>query len=169
MWKRLCGASGLVLVVAAPALVVAETWRGRPLIDQPGYWWLVPAAVVLGGFLLGGVVAGRCEAARDVAINGRRSAHPDRWGVRGAGLGAAVGSIGVLLLVVADVLRRTVVVGEPVTLPVVGLWLLGAAAAVAVAAAGGAISGWRKRSDRLSQSRLQGALGRRDDAPPRRR
>lgn len=144
MWKRLLGATGLVLVVAAPALVVAETWRGRPLIDQPGYWWLVPAAVVLGGFLVGGMVAGRCEAARDRTIGGRRAGNPHRRSARGAGLGAAVGSIGVLVLVAADVLRRTVVVGEPVTVPVVGLWLWGAAVAVAVAAAGGGISACRR-------------------------
>lgn len=143
MWKRLSGATGLVLVVAAPTLVVAETWRGRPLIDQPGHWWLVPAAVVLGGFVAGGMVAGRCEAARDPTVGGRRSGVPHRRGARGAGLGAFVGSIGVLALVVADVLRRTVVVGEPVTAPVVGLWLWGAAAAVAAAAGGGWLSGWR--------------------------
>lgn len=104
------------LVVAVPAMVVAETWRGTPLIDQAGAWWLVPAAVSVAAFAAGGAVAAR----------GRRS--PGR-ALAGA-LGAAVPALVVLLA--GDAVRRALF--NP-TLPAAVVAYLVEAVAVALAAA----------------------------------
>jgi uncharacterized membrane protein (UPF0136 family) len=100
-------------------MAVAEDWRGRPLIDEGGAWWLVPASIAVAGFFVGGVVAAR----------GRRTA----GGAAAAGL--AVAAVATAVLVAADGLRRLLL--NP-TLPVgvVYLWMDAAAVAFVVTMVG---------------------------------
>jgi hypothetical protein len=116
-------------------MVLAEDWGGRPLIDESGAWWLVPAVIALTGFFAGGMVAAR---GRTVG--------------RGLVAGLIMAVPAVVLLVVADVVRRWL---DNPTLPtgVVDLWVKASVAAVVSATlgalAGGLIS-WRARAVRSS-------------------
>lgn len=130
---RLGAGTGLVLtlVVAVPTLAFAEDWHGRPLIDQGGFGWLVPAVIVALAFAAGGAVAGRHGLSFVGAL----------------GEGLWVGVPGVLALLGADAVRRLVM--NP-TLPngVIAYWLEGAAAAIfftlAGAVAGRLVAGRRR-------------------------
>lgn len=114
----------VALAVSVPTLAAEEAWGGRPMIDQPGLWWMVPGAVVLAAFFVAGTVAG--------------------WGGPHRGTtAAAAGALAAATLVVADVVRRLAVVGESLTWPVAVLWIYGGLAAVAVAALGGWAAGCR--------------------------
>jgi hypothetical protein len=110
------------LVITCPTFLIEEYWHGRPLIDQGGIWWTVPAVVMTLGFLVGGVIVGRqCR----------------RWGSALAG-GLLVSAVTVLLLFIADLFRRHLL-AQVLTPGVERLWLLSAAGAVLVGAAGGLI------------------------------
>jgi hypothetical protein len=115
----------VALVVSVPTLAAEEAWGGRPMIDQPGLWWMVPGAVVLAAFFVAGIVAGRGRPRRGSTA-------------------AGAGILAVVTLVVADVIRRLVVVGESLSWPVAVLWVYGGLAAVAVAAVGGWAAGRRR-------------------------
>lgn len=115
----------VALVVSVPTLAAEEAWGGRPMIDQPGLWWMVPGAVVLAAFFVAGIVAGRGRPRRGSPA-------------------AGAGILAVVTLVVADVIRRLVVVGESLSWPVAVLWIYGGLAAVAVAAVGGWAAGRRR-------------------------
>ncbi|MHB1584400.1 MAG: hypothetical protein ACYCU7_03745 [Acidimicrobiales bacterium] len=133
---RLGAGAGLVLtlVVAVPTLAFAEDWHGKPLIDQGGLTWLVPAVIVALAFAVGGAVAGR------------HGVSPGRALVEGLWVGVP----GVLALLAADAVRRLVV--NP-TLPngVIAYWLEGAAAAIFFALAG-AVAGRLLAGHRRSAS-----------------
>lgn len=128
----------VALVVSVPTLAAEEAWGGRPMIDQPGLWWMVPGAVVLAAFFAAGIVAGR----------GR----PRRRGTTAA----VAGALAVATLVVADVIRRLVVVGESLSWPVAVLWIYGGLAAVAVTAAGGWAAGGRAAGRRRPDAQPTG-------------
>lgn len=119
----------LTLVVAVPTLAVAEDWHGRPLIDQGGLAWLVPAIVVALAFFAGGALAGRHGTSIGRAL--------------AEGLWVAVPAV--LAPLAADAVRRLVM--NP-TLPggVVAYWAEGAAASVFFALAGAAAG--RRVADR---------------------
>lgn len=112
----------VALVVSVPTLAAEEAWGGRPMIDQPGLWWMVPGAVVLAAFFVAGIVAGRGRSRRGPTA-------------------AGAGILAVVTLVVADVIRRLVVVGESLSWPVAALWIYGG---LAVAAVGGWAAGRRR-------------------------
>lgn len=114
----------LTLIVAVPTLVLAEDWHGRPLIDQAGLGWLVPAAVTVLAFAAGGVVAGR--RARTAPALAR---------------GLAVGALAVAVLLVADGVRR-LLMNPTLPMGVVYYWCDGAAVALFCSAAG-ALAGQR--------------------------
>ena len=80
-WVALVGALGSV-----PALAVEETWHGQPMIDQVGQWWMIPGAVTLLAFLLGGIIAVGSSAHRT-------------W------MGAIAGVVAAAVLTIADVFR----------------------------------------------------------------
>ena len=111
--------------MSVPCLVVEEGWHHRALIDW-SYAWVPFAVAVSLAFLLGGAVAG---------AGARRGG----WDALGRGLGAGLAAIA--CLVVADLVRRDVIVREPLSFGVVKLWLAAGAGAIALAALGG-LGGW---------------------------
>ncbi|MGH9093317.1 MAG: hypothetical protein ACRDZR_18345, partial [Acidimicrobiales bacterium] len=58
-WRGPLAGVATILVVTVPAMVLAEDWGGTPLIDRPGAWWLLPAALSVAAFAAGGAVAAR--------------------------------------------------------------------------------------------------------------
>ncbi len=52
--RALVPSVALILVIAVPTMVVEEEWGGRPMIEQGNLLWLVPAALVVLAFFLGG-------------------------------------------------------------------------------------------------------------------
>jgi Na+-driven multidrug efflux pump len=123
------------LVIVGPTFLFEELWRGRPMIDQPGALWLLPAVLMGIGFFVGGRVAGRNRRARTGAFS---------QGILVAGL-----TLG--LIFVADMIRR-LVLAQPLTWGVVAIWLACAAAALLAGGIGG-ING--RRGTRLAKKRHQ--------------
>jgi hypothetical protein len=111
------------LLVACPTFVVEEVAFGKPLIDHYGtLWWVLPAAIMVLGFLLGGmIVGGRSRRAQGAFVAG--------------GLVAAV-TVG--LIFIADLFRRHTV-GKPLNYGVERLWVLAAIGAIVVGGCGGVI------------------------------
>lgn len=128
-FRRAGALTGLLLTlgVSVPTLAVAEDWHGRPLIDQGGLGWLVPAVVVALAFVGGGALAGR------------QGSGP--W--RSLAEGLWVGVPAVVVLLAADAVRRLIF--NP-TLPdgVLAYWAEAAAAALFFSVLGAVAAGrWR--------------------------
>jgi hypothetical protein len=111
----------VTLVIAVPTLVIEEDWHGRPMIDQPGHLWVIPALVTAVGLLVGG------------AVSARRSTDVGRAVL----IGASIGGVVSMVLVVADVARRTAR-HQALSHPVVRLWVEAALISVLLAALGAA-------------------------------
>jgi hypothetical protein len=119
-WRSLSDGFLVSLVVVGPTFLVEELWRGKPLIDQGGIWWVIPGAIMAVGFFVGGVIAGRHRQHRKGAFN----------------QGVLVAALTLSLLLVADVIRRLVLVNG-LNLGVLKLWLASIAAALLVGGLGG--------------------------------
>jgi hypothetical protein len=113
------------LAISCPTFLVEEYWHGKPLIDQGGIWWTIPAVVMTVGFFAGGAIAGRAARRREGALL----------------LGLAVSAATVLSLFIADLFRRHLL-GQVLTPGVEKLWLASAAGAIVVGAVGG-LAGYR--------------------------
>ena len=111
------------LVVAAPTLVIEEDWHGRPMIDQPGHLWIIPAVVVAAAFAAGGAFGTRGVV--------------ELWRALWQGLLVGVASAGVLLL--ADVVRRAMR-DQSTSSGVFRLWIEAALLSAVISSLGGAIS-----------------------------
>jgi hypothetical protein len=134
-WQSLGDGFLLSLIVVGPAFLFEELWRGRPMIDQPGAWWVVPAAIMAGGFFAGGRLAGRA----------RRS-------VGGAFIqGLLVAGLTLVMIFVADMIRRVVLV-QHLNWGVMALWLGSAMAGLLLGGLGG-LSG--RRSTLTARKRNQ--------------
>lgn len=120
-WRGPLAGVATILVVTVPVMAAAEDWQGVPLIDHPGAWWLLPAAIAVAAFVTGGAVAAR----------GRRPA------VRALLYGLAAGLPAVAVLLVGAAVRRALY--NP-TLPagVVAYWVEASAVALAAALVGAA-------------------------------
>jgi hypothetical protein len=118
-WRGPLAGTATILVVTVPVMVMAEDWQGVPLIDHPGAWWLLPAAVAVAAFVAGGAVAARGRSPVGRALL--------------SGLVAGLSSVAVLLA--GDVVRR--ILYNP-TLPagVVAYWVEASAVALGAALAG---------------------------------
>jgi uncharacterized membrane protein len=122
-WHSLGDAMVLTLLVAGPTMLWEEVGQGRPMIDQPGSLWLVPAAIVSVTYFVGGAIAGRHRRRPRGAL------------IQGVALAVSTSSI----FVVVDVVRR-VMLGNNQSVAVAELWL-GAMGATVVVAGLGALSG----------------------------
>lgn len=116
------GAMLAILIVAVPTLTFEEFYRGMPMIDQATTQWRIPGAIVAGGFLLGGLLAGRA------------SSKPVRSGF-------FVGVLAAAILIIVDVGRRLLITHQSLTWPVAKLWLAAVTVAAACSAVGGLLGG----------------------------
>jgi hypothetical protein len=123
-WADVGVSALLVLAVSVPTLAVEEDWHGRPMIDQPNHLWIAAACVVVAAFLAGGAVAGyrRPSAAATSAM--------------------AAAGLAVVVLLVGALSRRLLLAHKGVPEAVLGLWYLGAVAAVLLSAAGSQLGRW---------------------------
>jgi len=119
-WQSLSDGFLLCLVIVGPTFLVEELWRGRPVIDQPGAWWLLPAGIMAFGFFAGGRVGGRNRRARKGAFN----------------QGLAIAGLTLVLIFVADIVRRAVL-SQGFPTRVLGLWAMSGLAALVVGGLGG--------------------------------
>jgi hypothetical protein len=126
-WKALGDGFLLCLVVVGPAFLFEELWRGRPMIDQGGGWWLVPACIMAIGFFAGGRVSGRGRRAREGAFK----------------MGLAIAALTLVMIFIADVIRRSAL-SQGFPGGVLRLWVLSAVAALVIGGLGG-VSGRRGR------------------------
>ncbi len=108
--------------IVCPTFFIEEFWHGRPLIDQGGHRWVLPAIVMGLGFFVGGLIVGRRR--RDV------------WNAFGHGLLVAAVIVGVTFI--ADLIRRDAL-GQVLTSSVEYLWFGAAALAIAVGGLGGVV------------------------------
>jgi hypothetical protein len=124
-WQSLSDGFLLGLVIVGPTFLAEELWRGRPLIDQAGAWWLLPACIMAIGFFSGGRVAGRKRRARKGAFT----------------QGLMTSGLTLVLIFVADVIRR-MVLSDGLPRSVLLVWLEWALAALLAGGLGG-LSGRR--------------------------
>jgi hypothetical protein len=119
-WQSLGDGIIVSLVIVGPTFLFEELWRGRPLIDRGGFLWVLPAAIMGIGFLIGGIIAGRHRRQRKGSFN----------------QGVLAAAVTLFLIFIADMIRRAVL-GEAVTIPVLGIWCAWAAGALIVGGLGG--------------------------------
>jgi uncharacterized membrane protein len=133
-WRSLGDAVVLTLLVAGPTMLWEEMGQGRPMIDQPGSLWLVPAAIVTITYFVGGAIAGRHRRRPRGAL------------IQGVALAVSTSSI----FVIVDVVRR-VMLGNNQSVAVAELWLAAVGATVAVAGLGAVSGRWLyiRRRERL--------------------
>ena len=124
----------VTLVVVGPTFLFSELWRGRPIIDQSGDIWLIPAAIMAIGFFVGGMFAGSRRRTPDQALM----------------QGVVLGSLVITLLFIVDVIRR-MTRDQGIPPGVLGLWVAAAVAALLVSSAGG-LYGRRRARRRVSPS-----------------
>jgi hypothetical protein len=134
-WQSLSDGFLVSLVVVGPSFLFEELWRGRPMIDQPGALWLLPAALMALGFFYGGRVAGRNRRARSGAFT----------------QGLLVAGLILVLIFIADLIRR-LVLSQSLSIGILLIWLTCAAGALLVGGLGG-VQG--RRGTRLAKKRHQ--------------
>jgi hypothetical protein len=110
----------LSLIIVGPTFLFEELWRGRPMIDQGGVWWLVPASIMSIGFFVGGRMAGKNRRHRKGAIQ----------------QGLATAGMTMVLIFIADVIRRKEL-SMPFSTGVLKLWFVAGLAALLVGGLGG--------------------------------
>ena len=113
------------LLIVGPTMVWEEIWRGRPMIDQGGNLWLVPAVVVTLAYFVGGAIAGRHRRRPGGAL------------IQGVALALSTSSV----LVTADLVRR-IVIGNHQSAAVALLWLAAAAGTILIAVLGSLSGRW---------------------------
>jgi hypothetical protein len=124
-WRSLSDAILFTLIIAGPTMLWEEMWRGKPMIDQPGDLWVVPAIIVTATYFVGGAIAGRHRRLPQGAI------------VQGVALAIPTA----VVLIVEDLARR-LVLNKGLPLTVVGLWALSLVAATAIAVLGSLYGRW---------------------------
>lgn len=134
-WQSLSDGFLLSLVVVGPAFLFEELWRGKPMIDQGGMLWLIPALIMTAGFFAGGRVAGRNRSTQSGAFT----------------QGLLVAGLTLGMIFVADMIRRLILT-QALSWTVIALWVSSALGALLVAGLGG-ING--RRGLRLARQRYQ--------------
>jgi drug/metabolite transporter (DMT)-like permease len=120
-WESLSDGFLVSLVVVAPTFLFEELWRGRPMIDQGGAWWMLPALIMAAGFFAGGRVAGRNRSSRVGAFN----------------QGILVATLTLVLIFLADLIRRMIVGNEVLKWQVLAIWVACSFGALLVGGVGG--------------------------------
>jgi hypothetical protein len=134
-WQSLSDGFLLSIAVVGPTFLFEELWRGKPMIDQSGNLWLLPAIMMAIGFFAGGRVAGR-----------------NRSTLAGSFLqGIMVAALTVGVVFIVDMVRR-LTLSQGLSPGVLALWL-GCAAGALLAGGLGGING--RRGTRLAQRRYQ--------------
>jgi hypothetical protein len=123
--RAIGGGVAVSLLIVCPTFLFEESWHGKPLIDRPGVWWVLPAAIILCGLLAGAAIAGTQYRSRREAQVG----------------GVLVNVIVIGLLFVVDIFRRHAV-GKYMTPQVGSLWLAAVVGSIFVGLIGG-IAGYR--------------------------
>jgi hypothetical protein len=141
-YRSLSDAYLFTLVVSVPVLLWEEMWRGQPMIDQPGALWLLPTAITVAAFFIGGSIAGRHRRRRTGAL------------VQAIALAVPVS----LLLIIADVGRR-LDLHRGFTLPVAGLWLYALLGTVVISSLG-ALNGRRRYLKKRARRKKRALAGR---------
>lgn len=115
--RRTASAALGILAISVPTLAVEENWHGRPLIDQPGAFWVIPTVIVLAAFFAGGAFA-------------RRSA-------------LTAGALAAVALDLADIVRRAEVTHQATPAAIWGLWALASVVSVLTSVLGGTLASRR--------------------------
>jgi hypothetical protein len=134
-WQSLSDGFLVSFVIVGPTFLFEELWRGRPMIDQGGATWMIPAVIMGIGFFAGGRVAGRNRSSRRGAFS----------------QGLVVAALTLILIFLADMIRRLILT-EGLTWQVLAIWLACVFGALVVGGVGG-VSG--RRGARLAQRRHQ--------------
>jgi hypothetical protein len=134
-WQSLSDGFLVSLVIVGPTFIFEELWRGRPMIDQGGATWMIPAVIMGIGFFVGGRIAGRNRSSRRGAFS----------------QGLMVAALTLILIFLADMIRRLILT-KGITVEVIEIWAACSFGALMAAGLGG-VSG--RRGARLSQRRYQ--------------
>jgi hypothetical protein len=134
-WQSLSDGFLVSIVIVGPTFLFEELWRGRPMIDQGGATWLIPAVILGLGFFVGGRVAGR-----------NRSSHGGAFTQ-----GLIVAAVTLALIFLADMVRR-MILSEGLSWQVMAIW---AACSFGALMAGGLGGLHGRRGTRLAQRRHQ--------------
>ncbi|MDA8296226.1 MAG: hypothetical protein M0004_06505 [Actinomycetota bacterium] len=135
---RPLGAAGFILALSVPPLIGEEGWHAKALIDT-GLWWIPFAIWVPAVFILGGVLAGSERARR----------------VDAGTAGLLAGLIAIVVLILADLVRRFWIVGEDMTFMVVALWSVAGSGAVVLSGVGGLLGHSRRHRHHPTNPRLR--------------
>jgi hypothetical protein len=108
--------------IACPTFLIEEFWHGKPLIDQRGMGWIIPAVIMVIGFLLGGAIVG----------------HQSRGVFSAFVHGALMGAATLLFIFIVDLIRRDVL-NQRWNFGVEKLWITSAVGAILVGGLGGII------------------------------
>ena len=134
-WQSLSDGFLICTAVVGPTFLFEELWRGRPIIDQGGAWWVIPALIMGVGFFAGGRVAGRNRRSYGGAFT----------------LGVIVASVTLVLIFLADMVRRAILT-QGLTWNVMAIWLACSFGALVAGGLGG-MSG--RRAARVAKRRRQ--------------
>jgi hypothetical protein len=117
-WADIVGSALLVLAVAVPAMIIEESSRSRPTIDQPTHLSIIALGLIAIAFFAGGAVAAF-----------RRPSKPTRYA-------AATGFLAGGVLLAGAVCLRLLLAHGHITGTVQHLWMLGVITALIMSLAG---------------------------------
>lgn len=130
-WRSLSDGFMISLLIVGPSFLFEELWRGKPLIDQPGNFWIVPGVIMAIGFFVGGGVGGRHRRQAGGAFT----------------QGMLIAALTLALIFMADMIRRGIL-HAPFTITIIGVWIACAAGALLVSGVGGVAARHRRRKQR---------------------
>jgi hypothetical protein len=134
-WQSLSDGFLVSIVIVGPTFLFEELWRGRPMIDQGGAYWVIPALIMGLGFFVGGRVSGR-----------NRSSHAGAFRQ-----GLIVAALTLALIFLADMVRRMILT-QGLTWEVLAIWVACSLGGLVAAGLGG-MNG--RRGARLALRRRQ--------------
>jgi hypothetical protein len=134
-WQSLSDGFLLSIIIVGPTFLFEELWRGRPMIDQGGAYWMIPAILMALGFFVGGRVAGRNRRSHGGAFT----------------MGVVSAALTLILIFLADMVRRIILV-QGLSWQVVAIWIACSFGALVTGGLGGMHG---RRGARVSLRRRQ--------------